>query len=87
MEVFNNEGLAIPTVNFGVPENIKNAFNRVFESQNKSAVSADLMCDVVERELRRKLHCSAVDRILANRINAPRFSEAEFKAAREEGCP
>jgi hypothetical protein len=25
-----------------------------------------------------------VDRILASRINAPRFSEAEFNAAREE---
>ena len=53
--------------------------------QNKSAVIADLMREAVEREQRRKQHCSAVDRILANRINAPRFSEAEFNAAREEG--
>ena len=53
--------------------------------QNKSAVIADLMREAVEREQRRKQHCSAVERILANRINAPRFSEAEFKAAREEG--
>ena len=53
--------------------------------QNKIAVIADLMREAVEREQRRKQHCSAVDRILANRINAPRFSEAEFNAAREEG--
>ena len=75
------------TVNFSVPDDIKNAFNIVFEGQNKSAVIADLMRDAVEREQRRKLHCNAVDRILANRINASRFSEPEFRAAREEGRP
>jgi hypothetical protein len=87
VEYFNNQGLVMSTVNFSVPEDIKNAFNTVFEGQNKSAVIADLMRDAVEREQRRKQHCSAVDRILANRINAPRFSEGEFRAAREEGRP
>lgn len=77
----------MPTVNFSVPEDIKNAFNMVFEGQNKSAVIADLMREAVEREQRRKQHCNAVDRILADRINAPRFSETEFRAAREEGRP
>jgi hypothetical protein len=87
VEIFNNRGLTMSTVNFSVPEDIKNAFNTVFEGQNKSAVIADLMRDAVEREQRRKQHLSAVDRILANRINASRFSEAEFRAAREEGRP
>jgi hypothetical protein len=87
VEIFNNKGLFMSTVNFSVPEDVKNAFNTVFEGQNKSAVIADLMRDAVEREQRRKQHCSAVDRILANRINAPRFSEAEFNAARDEGRP
>ena len=84
MEIFNNKG-SMSTVNFSVPEDVKNAFNTVFEGQNKSAVIADLMREAVEREQRRKQHCSAVDRILANRVNAPRFSEAEFNAARDEG--
>ena len=83
----NNQGFITATVNFSVPEDIKNVFNTVFEGQNKSAVIADLMRDAVEREYRRKQHCSAVDRILANRVNAPRFSEAAFRAAREEGRP
>ena len=75
-------------VNFSVPEDIKNAFNTVFEGQDKSksAVIADLMRDAVAREQLRKQHCSAVDRILANRMNAPRFSEAEFRATCEDGC-
>ena len=87
VEIFNNQGSVMSTVNFSVPEDIKNAFNTVFEGQNKSAVIADLMRDAVEREQRRKQHCSAVDRILANRMNAPRFSEAQFKAAREKDRP
>ena len=75
------------TVNFSVPEDIKNAFNTVFEGQNKSAVIADLMRDAVEREKRRNQHCNAVNRILANCINPPRFPEADFRAARDEGRP
>jgi hypothetical protein len=87
VEIFNNRESLMSTVNFSVPEDIKNAFNTVFEGQNKSAVIAALMRDAVEREQRRKQHCNAVDRILANRIDAPRFSEAEFRAARDEGRP
>jgi hypothetical protein len=77
----------MPTVNFSVPEDVINAFNITFEGQNKSAVIADLMRVAVEREQRRQKHCSAVDRILADRINAPRITEAEFRAAREAGRP
>jgi hypothetical protein len=75
------------TVNFSVPEDIKNAFNITFEGQNKSAVIAELMRDAVAREQRRQQHRSAVDRILANRVNAPHITEAEFRVAREEGRP
>lgn len=77
----------MPTVNFSVPQDIKSAFNATFEGQNKSAVIADLMCQAIEHEQRRQKHCSAVERILARRINAPRITETEFKAAREEGRP
>jgi len=55
--------------------------------KTKATVIADLMRDAVEREQRRQRHCSAVDRILARRVNAPRITEAEFIAAREEGRP
>jgi hypothetical protein len=87
VETFNKRGLAMSTVNFSVPEDIKNAFNITFEGQNKSAVVAELMRDAVAREQRRKQHRSAVDRILADRVDAPRITEAEFRVAREEGRP
>ncbi|MEO6319760.1 MAG: hypothetical protein ABIR56_03785 [Polaromonas sp.] len=77
----------MPTVNFSVPEDVKDAFNAAFEGQNKSAVIADLMREAVERVQRQQQHVSAIDRILARRGNAPRVTEAEFRAAREEGRP
>ena len=75
------------TVNFSVPEHVKEAFNTAFDGQNKSAVIADLMQEAVERTERRQRHRSAVNRILANRVNAPHITEAEFRAAREDGRP
>jgi hypothetical protein len=77
----------MPTVNFSVPEDIKDAFNATFEGQNKSAVIADLMREAVERVQRREQHRSAVNRILTNRASGQRITEAQFRAAREEGRP
>ena len=77
----------MPTVNFSVPEDVKDAFNAAFEGQNKSAVIAELMRDAVERARRRQRHREAVERILADHATAPVITEAEFIAAREEGRP
>ena len=73
------------TVNFSVPDDVKEAFNEAFKDQNKSAVIADLMREAVERQERRKRHVDAIDRILARRKLAPSVSEEEFRLAREEG--
>mgnify|MGYP000850381838 FL=1 len=81
------KGRDMPTVNFSVPEEVKDAFNATFEGQNKSAVIADLMREAVVRAQRREPHRSAVDRILLGRANALRMTEAQFRSAREEGRP
>ena len=39
----------MPTVNFSVPDDVKDAFNTTFEGQNKSAVIAELMREPVTR--------------------------------------
>lgn len=75
------------TVNFSVPDDVKEAFNATFEGQNKSAVIADLMREAVERAQARQQHVSAIDRILARRSSAARMTEAKFRAAREKGRP
>lgn len=77
----------MPTVNFSVPEDIKNAFNITFEGQNKSAVIADLMREAVERAQSKQRSQDAYRRILVRRQNAPRITEEQFRAAREEGRP
>ena len=77
----------MPTVNFSVPEDVKNAFNTTFEGQNKSAVIADLMREAVERAQSRQQHSNAVERILARRANAPGITQTAFRTAREEGRP
>lgn len=75
------------TVNFSVPEDIKNSFNTAFEGQNKSAVIAELMRDAVERVQSQQRSKEAYQRILERRQHAPRITEEEFRAAREEGRP
>jgi len=77
----------MPTVNFSVPEDIKNAFNSTFEGQNKSAVIAELMREAVERAQSQQRSREAYQRIVARRQSAPRITEAQLRAAREEGRP
>jgi len=75
------------SVNYSVPDDVKDAFNETFKGQNKSAVISELMREAVERERRRQRHCAAVERIIARREHAPSFSETDIQAARDEGRP
>ena len=75
------------TVNFSVPEDVKDAFNATFEGQNKSAIIADLMREAVERAQQRRKSEAAYKRILRRRKHAPTITKAQFRAAREAGRP
>lgn len=75
------------TVNFSVPEEVKQAFNETFKGRNKSAVIAELMREAVERVRRRERQNESIDRILERRQLAPSITEDEFRAAREKGRP
>lgn len=75
------------TVNFSVPEDVKQAFNEAFQGQNKSAIIAELMREAVERAERKRRHHAAIARILERRKRAPTVSEEEIRAAREVGRP
>ena len=48
------------TVNFSVPEDVKQAFNEAFQGQNKSAIIADLMREAIERAERKQRHHRAI---------------------------
>ncbi|HAS50997.1 MAG TPA: hypothetical protein DCS21_04390 [Gammaproteobacteria bacterium] len=75
------------TVNFSVPEDVKQAFNEAFQGKNKSAIITDLMREAVERAQRRQLQSEAIDRILALRAQTKPVTAEELRAAREEGRP
>lgn len=75
------------TVNFSVPEEVKEAFNEAFKDQNKSAIIADLMREAVERAARKQRSHQAIGRILERRKHASAVTDEEIKAAREEGRP
>ena len=87
VEYFNNSGVAMATVNFSVPEDIKNAFNTTFKGVNKSAVIADLMREAVERAQSQQRSKDAYERILQRRQHGPHLTDEQFRAAREAGRP
>lgn len=75
------------TVNFSVPEDVRDAFNAAFQGQNKSAVIAGLMREAVERRERELRSRAAIARIIERREKAPVRSQSELRAARERGRP
>ena len=75
------------TVNFSVPDEVKLAFNEIFQGQNKSAVIADLMLEAVERARSTKRSQQAYRSILARRKHASAVTPAQFRTAREAGRP
>ncbi|MBU0594704.1 MAG: hypothetical protein KKH74_13345 [Gammaproteobacteria bacterium] len=73
------------TVNFSVPEEVKQAFNTVFEGQNKSAVITSLMKRAIEEQELQEKRAQAMNSLLARRKHKPAFSAEEICAAREDG--
>lgn len=72
------------TVNFSVPEPIKQAFNAAFAGENKSAIIARLMQRAVEERGQKRRRTRAIDRLLKLRAATPPVSSEEIRAAREE---
>lgn len=75
------------TVNFIVPDDIKEAFNTVFAGQNKSAVIAESMREAIARAERRRQSHDAIERILERRRRAPNSSDGQIDTSRRSGRP
>ena len=75
----------MPTVNFSVPDDVKDAFNTTFEGQNKSAVIAELMREAVARAAAQKRSEAAYRRILKRRLTAPEATTEQVHTSRTEG--
>lgn len=72
------------TMNFSIPEDVKERFNRVFAGRNKSAVVTRLLEDAIVRAEQQERSDAAIDRILARRRTATVTSEDEVRRIRDE---
>jgi len=75
------------TVNFSVPDEVKERFNRAFAGQNKSQIIAELMMRAVEEQALKKRRARAIDALLRRRSDRPTASAAQVRKARADGRP
>lgn len=75
------------TVNFSVPVDVKKAFNKTFEGENKSAILAALMRQAVEERKRRKRRALAVEALLKLRRRIRPATDTAIRQARRKGRP
>ena len=75
------------TMNFSVPEDVKQAFNAAFEGQNKSAVLTQMLRSAIAQVQEQRLREDAAARILELRSTAPVRSSSQLAAARRAGRP
>ena len=75
------------TVNFSVPEDIKEAFNQTFKGENKSAILSRLMRDAIENRERQHRRKAAVEAILKLRDHSRTVSDEDIHSQRIVGRP
>ncbi|HEV7668670.1 MAG TPA: hypothetical protein VGS22_09110 [Thermoanaerobaculia bacterium] len=75
------------TINFSVPEEVKEAFQQTFAGENKSAIITQLMKDAVEERQRQHRRAKAIDALLELRQSMPKVTAAEAARARRQGRP
>jgi len=75
------------TVNFSVPDEVKDKFNRAFARENKSNIIARLMMQAVEERKLQRTRARAIDAILRRRRTQKPVSNSQIRAARVAGRP
>jgi len=73
------------TVNFSVPDDVKDAFNQAFEGRNKSAVIADLMRQAIDEVERSRSRAAVIARLTGRRKKRPVVTDAAIRKARQSG--
>ena len=75
------------TVNFSVPDEVKEQFNRAFARENKSSVVARLMMQAVEERKLLRTRARAIDALLKWRRARKPITIKQFREARLAGRP
>ena len=72
------------TMNFSIPDDVKERFNQTFVNSNKSAIVAQLLEEAIERAERKQRSDLAIQRILAIRkSNKPASTKAILRTRDE----
>jgi metal-responsive CopG/Arc/MetJ family transcriptional regulator len=75
------------TVNFSIPDEIKDRFNKAFANRNKSQIIADLMRKAVEEQAQKEQRARVVDALLSRRGRRPVVKAGAVRKARQVGRP
>ncbi|TMJ68484.1 MAG: hypothetical protein E6G91_17145 [Alphaproteobacteria bacterium] len=79
------------TMNFSIPDDVKDEFNEVFEGENKSAVITGLMRRAIQEKQQRAKQDDAFDALMEELLRAraqdPPMSDEEIRRIRVEGRP
>lgn len=73
------------TVNFSVPEDVKNRFNQLFKNENKSHLITELMKKAIEDRERKQRRVQAIDELLKIRAKQKPVSNKSINEARRKG--
>lgn len=73
------------TVNFSIPEDVRNRFNRAFEGRNKSQIVVELLLRAIAEEAINKKRIEAIDALLRRRAQRPVVALKEVRKARQAG--
>jgi hypothetical protein len=71
------------TMNFSIPDDVKNRFNETFANKNKSAIVTQLLEEAVARAERKQQSSNAIQRILMRRETAPDVPTQEILNIRD----
>ncbi|MEQ1486299.1 hypothetical protein [Methyloglobulus sp.] len=72
------------TVNFSVPEDVRQEFNQLFGNENKSAILTRLMQQAIAEKKQQQRRQLAIDKILQLRESQDPVSAADINKARDE---
>jgi len=75
------------TINFSVPDDVKDAFNKTFKGENKSAILTRLMRDAIEEHKRQKRRLASINAILRLRAKSIAATDDEIRKSRKIGRP
>lgn len=71
-------------VNYSIPEEVKNEFNKTFAGKNKSQIIADLMLQAIEEQKRQQQRTKVVESILQLRGDQETISLEQIMTTRRD---